>query len=320
MNSKALSARQLFVAMLVGGLSSAAALSGRGDWRWLLAALLPAGGLAWLLLKKAQRGGLYCGVGGKVLGVLYGGWAVVLLAATLQRASERIQITSGGGSDRFWVLVLIVLPLLWMGRGEAAAFFRAAEIFWLAMVVVLVGVFVAAIPRIQWRWLWGPMGDWRQSGTVAVLTLSTVLFILPYMYKVKGQTSACWRGLGWLAVLGLLTAALSAVTAGTLSPAVAGQLEASFFVASGVLGESVRGEGLISALWLLPDLTLAGLLSRTWPGKYGPAAAVLLGTIAAAAGMTTFFSHGFLAAGTLVLVAATLLIPTGKGKIVVRFW
>jgi len=87
-----------------------------------------------------------------------------------------------------------------------------------------------------------------------------------------------------------------------------------------VLGESVRAEGLISALWLLPDLTLAGLLSRTWGGKRWASAAVALACGLAAVGVPNYFSTPFLAFGTLGLALLTLLLPSGKGKIVVDFW
>ncbi|MBQ8647921.1 MAG: hypothetical protein IJ484_07250, partial [Oscillospiraceae bacterium] len=258
MNSEKLSARQLSVAVLVGGLSPAAALAGGVDWRWALAAVPLAVRLGWLLLRKTAGQPLFCGVGGGVLAVLYGGWAVILMAATLRRAAERIQITNAGGSDSRWILLLIVLPLLWMGWGKAAAFFRAVEIFWLALIALLTIILVFALPRIEWRWLLEPAGSWRQSWPAMLLTMSTELFVLPYIYKVECVSGDRVRSLGWLGGLGVLAAALAAVTAGVLSPRVAEQLKEPFFVGTGVLGNSVRGEGLISTLWLRPDLTLAG--------------------------------------------------------------
>ena len=52
MNCEKLSPRQLWVAVLTGGLSAGAAAAGRADWRWLLlsAALGAAGG--WRLLRR----------------------------------------------------------------------------------------------------------------------------------------------------------------------------------------------------------------------------------------------------------------------------
>lgn len=310
MSSKALSARQLWVAMLVGGLSPAAALAGSADWRWLLAAVPLSVLLGWLLLRRVADRPLFQGVGGGVLAVLYCGWAVVLLAASLNHAAERICTTNAAPDDKGWILLLITLPLLWMGWGKAAAFFRAVEIFWLAAVVMLAAAILFAVPRIEWSWLLESPGDWRRSAFAAVLTLSGGLFVLPYIYKVEGGKGG---GLGWLTALGLLAAALAAATAGVLSPALAGELPAPFFVASGLFGESVRGEGLISALWLLPDLTYAGLLSRVWGGRRS-VLAVAAGSLLAVTGIATYFSPSFLAVGTLILLLCVLLAPRGKGK------
>lgn len=317
MNGEKLSGRQLWLGALVGGLSHAAAFSGRLDWRWALAAV-PIGVISgWLLLRRVGTRPLFQGVGGGVLAAAYSGWAVVLMSVILRRTAERIQITNADRAEAGWILLLIVIPLLWMGWGKSAAFFRAVEIFWLAVVVLLAAVVIFAVPRIQWRWLLVPVGDWRQSAAAMVLVLSTQLFFLPYIYKVEGGIQ---RGLMWQGTLGILAAVLAAVTAGVLSPAVAVQLKEPFFVASGVLGESVRGEGLISALWLLPDLTLAGLLSRVWGGRHRAAVGVGAACVLALMGSPNFFSTEFLALGTIVLTALTLLIPAGKGRLVVTFW
>ena len=123
MREEKLSGRQLSVAVLVGGLSTAAAVAGGIDWRWMLAAVLPVVGIGWLLLRR---------VGGRPLHpavrVAYCVWSVVLAADVLRRAAERIQQAAGGGTDLGWLLVLLALPLLWMGWGKAGAFFRAGGV------------------------------------------------------------------------------------------------------------------------------------------------------------------------------------------------
>lgn len=317
MNGECVSGRQLSVAMLVGGLSHAAAFSGAIDWRWALAAL-PVGVLMnWLFLRRAGTRSLFSGAAGGALAVLYGGWAVVLMSAVLHSSAQRLAITNADREDGIWILLLILLPLLWISWQKSAAFFRAVEIFWLAVVALLAGVLLFAISRMEWRWLVLPMGDWRASFPPLVLIHSVGLFLLPYIYKVEGSLN---RGLVWQGALDLLAAALAAVTVGLLSPAVAGQIQEPFFVASGVLGQTVRAEGLISALWLLPDLALVGLLSRVWGGKHRAAFAAALAGGLALTGLPNYFSVEFLAAGTLILAVLTLLFPVGKRKIVVGFW
>ena len=127
MNSEKLSPRQLSAAVMTGGLSAGAAFAGLADWRWLLACV-PVGVLAgWLLLRRVERRPMR-----PVLQVLYGAWGAVLLAGVLERAAGRVQPAAGGRGSTVWLLVLLALPLFWMGWGKGAAFFRAVEILWLA--------------------------------------------------------------------------------------------------------------------------------------------------------------------------------------------
>lgn len=306
MSSRRLSPRQLSVAVLTGGLSAGAAAAGRADWWWLLA-LTPVGmALGWLLLRR---------VGGRplhpALKILYGGWAVVLLSDVLGRAAGRVQAASGGEGGRVWLLILLALPLLWMGWGKAAAFFRAVEIFWLAAGVTAAAVLLLGAPRMDWGWALESTGSWARSLAAGGLILSTGLFALPILYKVEEEPGGTHRGLLWLGVLGLLSAALAALTAGLLRPAVAARLEGPFFAAAGLLGDSARLEGLVSALWLLPDLTLAGLLSRSWgegPRPAGAAASGLALALLLPGGLPVWA----LSSGCLALAALTLILPPGE--------
>ena len=133
-----------------------------------------------------------------------------------------------------------------------------------------------------------PAGGRARPRAAGVATLSGGLFVLPYLYKVEEEPGGVHRGLVWLAALGVLSAALALVTAGLLNPAVAAELDGPFFAAAGLLGDSARLEGLISALWLLPDLVLAGV-----PG---------------------WFSAEGLALGCLALGALTLTVPPKGDK------
>lgn len=314
LKQRPLAGRQLAVAVMVGGLSCAAAAAGQTDWRWALCTV-PVGVLLSVpLLKKAEKGPLFSGAGGGVLAVLYGGWAVVLMVCALSRAAARVQLVSGGQSSSGWILLLLALPLLWMGWGKLEAFLRTAEIFWLAEVAVLALVFLLSVPQIEWRWLWGQMGDWRKSALAMGEILATGVFALPYIYRTDRKPGRLGRGAAWLAALGVTAAVLAGVTAGILSHVVAEQLQEPFFVAAGVLGKSARGEGLLSALWLLPDLIYIGLLSRTWGKNHWPAAAVAASLILAAAGVGNAVPASVRCIGSVILLILTLVIPRGEGK------
>lgn len=308
MNSEKLSPRQLWVAVTTGGLSAGAAAAGRTDWRWLLLAAVLGTAMGWLLLWRVGHRPLH-----PVLKGLYCAWAVVLMADVMKRTADRIQQTAGNGENVSWLLVLLVIPLAWMGWGKAAAFFRAVEIFWLAALVTVAAIFLLGVPRVDWQWVLEPAGGWRNSLLAGVLTMSTGLFVLPILYKLEPDLNGDRRGLAWLGALGLISAALAAVTAGLLSPAVAAELDGPFFAAAGLLGDSARLEGLVSGLWLLPDLTLAGLLAHSWGIQRWPALAAAVALGLALFGVTDVLPKAVLPLGCLTLAILTAVFPKGRG-------
>ncbi len=314
MEVEKLSGRQLWVAAVTAGLSTAAAVAGRADWRWMLLAA-PLGVLIfWGVLRLIGTRPLFTGTRGKVLRVLYCGWAAVLMAGAFERAAGRLQNVAEGQWPVGLLMILLAIPLVWMGWGKSAAFFRAAEIFWLAAAITAGAVLAMGVLRVEWRYLIAPAAGWGESLLAGAEVLSVAVFLLPHIYKVAPAPGDERRGTGWLAGLGVLAAALAALTAGVLSPAVAAKLDLPFFVAVGLLGKSARLEGLISALWLLPDLTLIGLLSRTWGERRWPAAAVLAALGLALAGWMGRTPPWVLPAGSLVLVILTGALALGRKK------
>jgi hypothetical protein len=63
---------------------------------------------------------------------------------------------------------------------------------------------------------------------------------------------------------------MRAVTAGVLGPTLARSQARPFFLMTVGLGQTARVEGLLAAVWLLADITLAGLMlqcgKRLWSG------------------------------------------------------
>ena len=312
MEVEKLSGRQLWTAAVTAGLSTAAFTAGRADWRWMLLAVPPGVLAFWGLLRLIGTKPLFGGARGGVLRVLYCGWAVVLMAGGLERAAGRFQGEAEGQWPAGLLMILLAAPLVWMGWGKAAAFFRAAEIFWLAAAITAGAVLAMGILRVEGRYLIAPAAGWRESLLAGAEVLTVAVFLLPHIYKVGPAAGDERRGLGWLAVLGLLAAALAGLTAGVLSPAVAAALDRPFFVTVGLLGKSARLEGLISALWLLPDLTLIGLLSRTWGERRWPAAAVLAALGLALTGGMGRAPAWLFPAGSLLLVILTVALTLGR--------
>lgn len=315
LNAEDLSGRQLSVAAVTVGLSPAAALAGAADWPWILiwsgAALL----LAWFALRRAGSAPVFRGAGGYIIYIMYAGWSALLAARVLGRAAQRLELTSGG-SPGFWLLLIFAVPLLWISWGKPAPFFRMTEILWLVMAAVLALVLAFGLMRVEWNYVTEGQSDWLKSALAVGEVFSPALFVLPYIYKVKERSNR--RGLAWLSVLGVAAGGLSLITVGVLG-AAAEQVPHAFYVAAGTLGKSARCEGLLSVLWLLPDLTLAGLLCRVWGVRRRPAVGAGLATLLAIAGVGERISPEICVCGTLILLLLSLFLPGGKGKIVVGF-
>ncbi len=311
MDADKLSVRQLAVCAFAGGLAPAAAGAGYGWQGALLAApvILTAG---WALVSLAPRWKRLEGTwAGRTLSLLYAAWGAALLGRGLARCAART-VETGGGLERYtpWIVALVALPLLWMGCGKPAAFFRAAEVFYPAVALVGAVVLVWGGAQIEWRYAALPAPDLWGGFWAAVEAGGTFLFALPYINRVEIRTGDRGRAMGWLTALAAGTVLLSLVTAGVLSPKVAAGSDQPFFLMTATLGRAVRVEGLISALWLLADLCCLGLLARSWQrtgtGKSPlPALAVLAGVVLALSELPKMIAPAAWGWGTTALAAVT---------------
>ena len=154
MDRDVISARQLYVLLFAALLSPAVralpcwtvGTAGRGAWLTGLGALPVLLLAAWVLRGLVRKGpvGLVercLDALGPVLGrgllLVYIMWGLFLLALEARLYGERM-VAAGGKNASLPVLLLILLALvLWMGRKKLAAFARAAEIFYLILIVAL---------------------------------------------------------------------------------------------------------------------------------------------------------------------------------------
>lgn len=308
-NAEQLSGRQLSVGLTVAGLSPAAALAGEASWPWLVFWCGVGVALAWLTLRRVGDRAVFQGASGTMLSILYKVGAVILAARALSRAAGRLELSSGG-SPRVWLLLILAVPLFVIAWGKAAPFFRMTEVLWLAMAVALALILVFGFVRVEWQYVSIPSEDWSGSLWVACEILSPALFLLPYIYKGEPRNNG--RGIVWMSVLSAVSAALCLITGGILGRA-AEQVPHSFYVAAGLLGKSARCEGLLSVLWLLPDLTLAALVCRVWGERKWPALGAALAVLLALTGLPGKISEEICGIGILFLWVLTLFLP-GKFK------
>ncbi len=251
-----LSARQLAVASFTGLLSLAAGTAGV-DWRGAVLAIPITLGVAWCWGQLGKDGGGWTGrwkgLVGKGLSLCYIVWGVTLAGAVLGSAGERVVAPGNGGTG--WVVLLLCLPIAWMAWGKPAAFGRAAEIFYLAMGAALVLVLLFGVVQIRLDWLIAEGSEFWHSLLSAIgVGCSGVAAVLLW----DGGEKQHW--LPWSGATAVSVALLAVVTTGVLSPALAAIEERPFFVMTMGLNKTARIEGLVSGVWLLADVTLAGIL------------------------------------------------------------
>lgn len=259
------SPRQL-LALLVTALSAPLAIvcSGTG-WRWVLAALVLAGGF-YLYIVYAARG-LPRGLGyAGMLARAYGGWTGKLLAGlywlwlvlAAARAGRMAELAFPG--DRAFPLIPVVLlavAALTAGKSTASVC-RFGGVLYLFVGALLVFTLVFGASDVELQNL-RPAGQPSELlGPLGVLLLPAVgLFLLD---RMDGSRGRCGR---WYLLAAGLAAAVSLVCTGALSLPLAKQSANPFWLMSrsiSVLGVMERFEALISALLSLGFCCLLALL------------------------------------------------------------
>ena len=257
-------------AELLPGLTLPAA--GKGAWLAPLAALplVLAGG--WLLGKLGEGRGLAAGLAesfpGKAVLILYMVWGELLLALRLRLCARRL-LEAGRRDGAMWFFLLAVAAVaLWMGLGRLSALARAGQFFLAILltagaVVLLLSLTHTRAERVLPLWAEDVPGI-LSSALPAAGVLGWGLFaaFLLGSAEPEGRTER-WHWPIW-GVGGCLLLTLSQyVILGNLGPELAGRLDSPFFTLAqsvGVEGAFQRVESVVTALWTLADLSMAGVL------------------------------------------------------------
>ena len=261
------SARQLAVAAFTGLLGPAAAVAGM-DWRGALLAVpvVLTAARCWEVLGRdaggwaaLRRSGM-----GRVLAALYLVWSVLVAGTVLVDAGGRM--AAPGGSDTGWVILLIWVPVLLLTRKSAAAYGRAAEIFYLGMLAALAFVLVMGSRQIRLERLLGETeGLWGSFVSAAGVGCGAGAVLLLWRGE---ENEGGPRWIPWALALSVASLAMRVVTVGVLGPHLAQGQERPFFLMTVGLGQTARVEGLAAAVWLLSDVTLAGLMLQCGKGMW----------------------------------------------------
>lgn len=269
----------------------------------------------------------------RVLAGLFFLWGLFLLTAHASRLGGRLADSLRASPILLTAAVLLLAG--WMTAGGLPAFARACEIFALAVgfgfaLIVLFGVF-----RLRWGYvLLFTREELMQVPGGALTTLGTLaagVYALFIIGDVREEEKSRRKGVGALIGLFVLTAAAVLLVLGRFGPALTGVIDRPFFqMVSGLgfQGAFQRLEELASALWVLGDEALLGLLllclrrllaqCSGWadgkPMGWGLTAVVFLGALS-----TAFWNHivdgPILPIGNLVIGIILLLLAVFTKKI-----
>lgn len=266
----------LFIALMAVGAEVVPGISGAGAAVWLapLLALLPVMLLLYLAFRRPEQerridlGQGFMKVlgtwGGRIAGLSFLLWGLFLLVVNTARCARRVAV-AGGTPFIFSAIVLILA--VWMAAKKLPAFVRACEIFYLALVACLFGIVLLAVFRLspEYILLFNKEELFHVPKVAAsLLGVASVglyaLFLAGNITVRKGDAARCYR---WAVALFLTFSILLVLIVGTFGAQLTEVMQRPFFqmvAGLGLTGAFQRLEALISALWMLGDIALLGLL------------------------------------------------------------
>ncbi len=271
-----LSTRQMMVLLAVALLvpatdilpSAAARWVGRGGW--LIALLvLPVLLLALWACSKVFCGDDLCARLGKPMGytiiIIYLVWTLFVLSLVFRVSAARMEMIYAEAPPIFFGAGVAAVGI-WMGRGRASALARAGEIFYLALTVVLAGVLVLALSRVEWSnlhpvaWKSLPRGSFSAAGILLNVAPVAILGA-----RVPKRMRSVRKVLGWTSVFCGAVCLVLLVVLGSVGVRLCMRLDIPYLImvqGLGIKGAFQRLEAPVAAMWLLSDLILAGMLLR----------------------------------------------------------
>lgn len=282
-----ISMRQMMVLLFTALLSPAirvlpartAEMAGALGWASTLLALPVLWALCWILSALFQDTPEGMGLGerlqdilGRPLGkgviALYLLWGLFLLCANTRLFGLRFLSTSYRNAPLGMFIAVLAALIVWITRKKFSAFARAAEIFYLALALILATALLFGMSHIEMENLL-PMGaeklpEVAASAGPALAMLSYGIFAAFLGGHVRKKPENRGQSIKWAAALCLVLTLLQVVCLGNFSPQLTQRMDTPFFMmvkGIGVRGAFERIESLVIALWVLSDLAFLGLLA-----------------------------------------------------------
>lgn len=248
-------------------------------------------------------------------------WGMFLLIVNTARSARRL--TVAGGTPVFFSAVVLLL-VVWMVVKCLPSFVRACEIFYLAIGLGLVAVVLLAGIRLEPEYVM--LFSTRElmgvpKATVSVVGILSVglfsLFLAGDITVRKGDAARCIR---WVVALCVSFSLILLLILGTFGAPLASSMQRPFFqmvAGLGLSGAFQRLEALLSALWMLGDISLLGLIpfsmKRLFFGFTKQEAPKWIVWALIGVGITAFFGGELLAGQEgLLQISQETLLPMGS--------
>lgn len=306
MKDDKISMRQFMVLVVTALLMPASALlptltarlAGGAGWVSMAGAavLLPAAGWAARRQSAAEPR--------RVASLIYMIWTFLVLMVSLRLSGARLAEIYGERGAWMCTGAMLLLAV-WMARGRLAAFARAAEIFYLALAVLLAGILLLAAFQVEWSNLVparAEMAGLPESGLAAAGLLLNLYPVTVLLRRTQGEKGSGRRAARWIVLFcGAMALLLGAVN-GCLGAVLTGKVPSPFLImvqGLGIQGAFQRGEALIISVWTLSDLALTGALLHAWrelawdlrPGRWCRESVIPAAAAAMAGGWLLFRSE-----------------------------
>lgn len=202
---------------------------------------------------------------GRAVLLVYGLWLALYAGFALRSGAARFIYTIYTGASP-WVFVGIGLAMgLAAALGSIRRLARASELFRSLLLLALIPILGFGLAQLDWDELL-PVSRLDIPGVLegGVYVLGTVSFVLVNVPFLETGTPIEHRGrsfAAWSARECLFLAVIVAAVIGRFGPELTGTFTYPFFALvrnTGLFGDAIRIEALVTGLWVLSDFVLAG--------------------------------------------------------------